>query len=144
MAPASIGLLDNHLLLVAALHEQQQKGGRDKEDNVHDAEGEAGLEHGACLIHRERERVVAADSARRHCDVKIARVGEVGAVGFGNVSQFVHACNQGAHKADIDEGDEVGRSACGFSAEQGRDRPDGSQNGGYKENSVREKRCVSC
>lgn len=63
MASASIGLLDDHLLVVAALHEQQQKGGRDKEDNVHDAEGEAGLEHGACLVHRERERVVAADSA---------------------------------------------------------------------------------
>lgn len=136
VASASISLLHHHLLFFSAPHEQQQKSGKDEEYDVHDAERERGLQHGACLIHRERERVIAADPARRQRNVEILGVGEVGAVGFGNVAQFVHACNQRARKAQVDEGDEEGRSACGFSSEQGGNRPDGAQNRGYEENSV--------
>lgn len=134
VASASISLLHHHLLFFSAPHEQQQKSGKDEEYDVHDAERERGLQHGACLIHRERERVIAADPARRQRNVEILGVGEVGAVGFGNVAQFVHACNQRARKAQVDEGDEEGRSACGFSSEQGGNRPDGAQNRGYEEN----------
>lgn len=111
MASTSISLLNHHLLIFRAPHEQQQKGGRDEEDNVHDAKGKTCFQHGAWLIHIERVRVIAADPARRYQEVGIARVGEVGAVGFGNVSQFVHACNKRAHKAEVDEGDEEGGSS---------------------------------
>lgn len=111
MAPTSISLLNHHLLFFTALHEQQQKSGRGEEDNIHNAESEAGLQHGARLIHSERERAIAADPTRRHRDVEIARSGEVAAVCLGNVPEFIHTCNQRAHKAEIDEGDEVGRSA---------------------------------
>lgn len=111
MAPASISLLNHHLLFFTAPHEQQQKGGRDEEDNIHNTKGEAGLQHGARLIHGERERGIAADPTGRHGNVEIARFGEVAAVGLGNVPQFIHACNQRARKAEVDEGDEVGRSA---------------------------------
>lgn len=62
----------------------------------------------------------------------------MGAVGFGNVAQFVYACNQRARKAEVDEGNEVGRSPRRFSSEQGRNRPDSGQNRGYEEHSIRE------
>ena len=108
MASTSISFLNHHLLIFRAPHEQQQKGGREEEDNVHDAKGKTCFQHGAWLVHIERVRVIAADPARRHQEVGIARVGEVGAVGFGNVPQFVHACNQRAYKAEVNEGDEEG------------------------------------
>lgn len=63
MAPASISLLNHHLPVITTPHEQQQEGGRDEKYNVHDAEGEGGLQHGTCLIHIEREWVVEAGPA---------------------------------------------------------------------------------
>ena len=111
MASASISLLHHHLPIFSAPHEQQQKGGRDEEDNVHDAKGKTCFQHGAWLVHIERVRVIAADPARRHQEIAIARVGEMAAVGFGNVPQFVHACNKRAHKAKVNEGDEEGGSS---------------------------------
>ena len=109
MTPPPVGLLNDHLLLLP-LHKDQKEGRDGKEDAVHDAEGKRGFEHRALLVDVEIEAVVAAHSAGAQGDGETAVVAEVRAVGVGDVAEVVHACDQGADEAYVDETDEVGGS----------------------------------
>lgn len=108
MTSPPISFLNNHLLILAAPHEQQQKRGRDEEDDVHDAEREAGLEHGARLVHIEPEAAITAKAAGVQRDGEGARRGKVRTVGLGDGAQFEDTRDQGTGKAEVDEGDEEG------------------------------------
>lgn len=112
MTSPPISLLHNHMiLLIPSLHKQQQESGGEEEDNIHDPKSKARLEHRARLVHIQREWIIATESIIVERDGEGPVVGKVGAVGFGNRSEFVHGSYQGAHEAEIDKGDEEGRAA---------------------------------
>lgn len=112
MTSPPIRLLHNHIiLLIPPLHKEQQESGGEEEDNIHDAKSKARLEHRACLVHIQREWIIATEPIIVERDGEGSVVGKGGAVGFGNRSEFVHGCYQRAHEAEIDKGDEEGRAA---------------------------------
>lgn len=112
MTSPPISFLHNHvILLVSPLHKQQQESGGEEEDNIHDSKSKARLEHSARLIHIQREWIITTEPIIVQRDGEGSVAGKVGAVGFGNRSEFVYGCYQRAHEAEIDKGDEEGRAA---------------------------------
>lgn len=116
-APATTVAAPRHMRLaiialrrpaVVACHavavEPGQHGGEEKEDAVHDAEGEAGLEHGARLVGVDGDAVAVEGAEDAKVDV-VGRAGrDVGAVGVGDEAEVVDACNEGADEACGREG----------------------------------------
>ena len=135
MAPPPIRLLHHHLLLLP-LHKHQPKRRNRKQYNIDNPKRERRLEHRTLLIQVEIEAVVAADPIRAQGDVDAAVGGEGRAVGVADAAQVVHAGDQRADEADVDEGDEVRGAACGFAPDQGEQAPCYGEGADYEEDSV--------
>lgn len=93
------------------MDEQQDEAGDEEENTVHDAEGEAGLEHRARFVDVHCERTVSTETLGSQADIEIAVRPEVGAVGVGNVSKLIHTSNERTDETEVNEGDEDGRVA---------------------------------
>ena len=90
-----------------AVHPSQD-GGEEEHDAVHDAKREACLEHRAGLVGLEVKVGARHGPESAEAGVPVPVLGQVRAVGVGNVAQVPHAGNEGADEAEIDEGDEAG------------------------------------
>lgn len=79
--------------------EPGQHGGDEEEDAVHDAEGEAGLEHGAGLVRVDRDAVAveAAKDAKVH--VVLVAAAYARAVGAAYEAEVVDCCYECAYEA---------------------------------------------
>lgn len=108
---AVVGLAAALVGAEAAAVEEGEDGGEEEEDAVHDAKGPAGLEHGARLVDVSRDAVDRGLAEDAEADVVRVAAADVGAVGVADPAQVVHAGDEGAHEAQIDEGyeDGVGR-----------------------------------
>jgi hypothetical protein len=101
------------------------QGGDEEGDDVHDAKGEAGLEHGAALVGAP----VDADARAGDLDVAevdgpvVAGAGDVGAVGPGDAAQEVDGGDEGAEEEGVDEGDEAGVARRAVVEEEAEDGP---------------------
>lgn len=78
--------------------EPGQHGGKEEEDAVHDAEGEAGLEHGARLVGVDVDAVAVEGPERPEVDV-VARAPDAGAVRARDESEVVDGCDEGADES---------------------------------------------
>lgn len=81
-------------LLLASLAPTDSQGGDtsdEKEDAIHDSEGEAGLEHGAWFVDIIRDAVDGDVAEDAKTDGRAAAGRDVAAVGGGNEAQFVDA-----------------------------------------------------
>lgn len=78
--------------------EPGEDGGEEEEDAVHDAEREAGLEHGARLVGVDRDAVAVEGPEYPEADV-VARPADVGAVGAGDEAEVVDGCDEGADES---------------------------------------------
>jgi hypothetical protein len=108
-----------------AVQEDGQPEGEEEHDGVHDAQDPRGLEHGAVLVQVERPlgpAVPAIVTERAQVDVDGAE-GEVGAVGVVDAAELVDAGDEGAHEAQVDEGDEEGRAAGRAEADERHEGP---------------------
>lgn len=104
--------------------EPGEDGGEEEEDAVHDAKGEAGLEHGARLVDRGVDAVVRVGRAKGpKVDIEATAGADVYAVGVGNVAQIPDSGDEGTHKAEIDNGDKQGIGGRAVVAEEGEDGP---------------------
>lgn len=115
----------------ATVHPGERRG-EEEEDAVHDAQGEAGLEHAAGLV-RVQAQVAArviAEGPQRDAPVDGA---DDGAVGAGDEAQRVDAGDEGADEAQIDQGNELRVGAAAVVAEQGEDGPEHGDHGDDKE-----------
>jgi hypothetical protein len=101
---------------------ESNKGGPGKEDAVHDAKGEAGLEHGAGPVGAEPV-AGARDGDAGGGAVPGAAAAPGDAVGVGDAAQVVDGGDEGADKEQVDEGDEAGVSRGAVVAEEGEDGP---------------------
>jgi len=86
------------VLADAVAVEPGQDGGEEEEDAVHDAEGEAGLEHGARLVGVDGDAVAVEGPKRPEGDV-VARARHVGAVGARDESEVVDGRDEGADES---------------------------------------------
>ncbi len=98
------------------MHEQQQEARNSKEDAIHDPERKGSLQHRTVLVRIQAEGRISADTIVIDGEGEVAVGFESSAVGSGDVAQFVDAGDEGAHEAEIDEGDEEGGVAGGFAA----------------------------
>jgi hypothetical protein len=115
---------------------ESDKGGPGKEDAVHDAKGEAGLEHGAWLVRVEAPAGARdAEAARRATPVAAAAKRDT--VGAGDAAQVVDAGDEGADKEQVDEGDEAGVGRGAVVAEEGEDGPGEGEDGDDEEDEDR-------
>ena len=83
----------------------------EEEDDVHDGESEAGLEHGTCLVDMERPiaatlTTVVAEGTQTEVDISAA---EIGTIIIRYAAQLIDSGNQSAHKCKVDQGDKQGR-----------------------------------
>ena len=122
MTSPPIGLLDHHLLLLP-LHEEQPESRDGKEDGIHDAECKRGFQHGTLLIDVKIKPIVAAHSAGPECDIEIAVITEVRAIGVGDAAKVIDAGDQSANEAYVDETDEMGGPTGRFATEEGQEAP---------------------
>jgi hypothetical protein len=89
------GVLGGGLVAV----EPGQDGGEEEEDAVHDAEGEAGLEHGAGLVGADRDAVAVEVAEDAEVDVVLVAGGDVGTVGAADPAEVVDCCDECADEA---------------------------------------------
>lgn len=73
-------------------------GGEEEKDAIHDAEGEAGLEHGAGLVGIDFETIAAEGAENAKVDVVGGAGGDVGAVGAGDEAEVVDTCDECANE----------------------------------------------
>lgn len=79
--------------------EPGQDGGHEEEDAVHDAEGPAGLEHGARLVRVDRHAVAVVLAEDAKVDVVRVAPADAGAVGAADEAEVVDCGDEGADKA---------------------------------------------
>lgn len=78
--------------------EPGEHGGEEEEDAVHDAKGEAGLEHGARLVGVDVDAVAVEGPEYPEADV-VARPADAGAVRAGDEAEVVDRCDEGADES---------------------------------------------
>lgn len=125
--------------LVAVADHGGQQAGEEEENAIHDAKGPAGLEHGAGLVDRDAVGVDVGGAE----DAEAQRVGllvDVGAGVAADAAQVPDAGDEGAHEAQVDEGDEVRVVAAAVVGEEGEDGPDGGEDGDDEEDEDRGRR----
>jgi len=96
-------------VLVVVSDPERKEECDEEEEDIHDRQREACLEHGTSFIDIDSEWVVEssaniAKGTKVQVDVVI-RVSEVGAACFCDSAKLVDAGNQRAYKAQVDEGD---------------------------------------
>lgn len=127
---------DNAVFIpLVSVHEQQQDAGVEEKDAVHNAEGEARLQHRTSLIDIDREGGVGGlPEVSKGAQANVQRAGgEIGATGIGNIAKLDHTRDESADEAHVDERNEVGGFASRSVAEQSRYTPGRRQNGCYEE-----------
>lgn len=80
----------------------------EEEQDLHDPDRKASLQHATCLVQVISERVVhlpTRESERAQCVVDAAAV-PAATVGVCDEAQLVYACDEGAEEEEVDEGDE--------------------------------------
>lgn len=91
--------------------EPGEDGGEEEEDAVHDAEGEAGLEHGAGLVGVDADAVAVEGAENAKGEVVRVAAADVGAVGAGDEAEVVDARYEGTDEGcDAERG--VGLVTC--------------------------------
>lgn len=108
----------------------------EEEDDVHDGERPAGLEHRARLIGGP----VIIRTSNCHiadADVPVAVAVDAGAVEVADAAQVPDACNQRCDEAQVDEPDEQGVCAAAVVAEEGEDDPGDGEDGDDEEDEDR-------
>lgn len=73
--------------------------GEEEEDAVHDAEGKASLEKGACLVGVDAEAIAVELAENTEVEVVGGARGDMGAVGAGDEAEVVDARNESADEA---------------------------------------------
>lgn len=80
----------------------------EEEQDLHDPDRKASLQHATCFVQVISERVVhlpTRESERAQCVVDAAAV-PAATVGICDEAQLVYACDEGAEEEEVDEGDE--------------------------------------
>jgi uncharacterized Zn-binding protein involved in type VI secretion len=99
--------------------------------DLHDTKRKGRLEHSTRLIDVQRKAVSGKGNATQTPQVKVVVVGAIvapiGAVRVSDAAQTPHCADEGAHKEEIDEGDEVGRVFGARVQEEGAYCPCGSE-----------------
>lgn len=112
-----------HHPIVSITVQDGENGGDEEEDAVHDAEGEAGLEHSARLVDGDVDSVEVGRTEDAKTLIIRAACLNVGAVGARDPTEVVHAGDQSANEAEVDETDEARIGLATVVAEQGEDGP---------------------
>jgi len=110
---------------VAAVHKSDDSGG-EEEDNVHDAESPASLEHGAGLV-VDKAVVGSNDTDIAQSDVPVLFAADAHAVCVADIAQVVDGSDKGTEEEDVDESDKVGVGGGAVVAEEGEEGPGKSE-----------------
>ena len=114
------------------MHHKRPKGRGEEKDNIHDSECKRRLEHRARLVRIHCEWRVG-DGGRANGDgvaigidsiVAGKAAGTADAVLLGDEAQLVDGSDKSAYEADVDEGDEGGRSPDRITTDTGYEGPD--------------------
>lgn len=103
--------------------QQGEHGSEEEEHDVHDAQGEAGLEHGARLVDADGKAVDVGVAEDAEAHIVGAARGDVAAVGAVDEAEVVDTGYQGAEKAEVNQPDEARVGAAAVVAEQREDGP---------------------
>ena len=125
---AHMCLPHDHIFVRSTIEEGEDER-CEEEDAVHDAEGEAGLEHTAMLLHVHGH---ACKGISLHRISKGPKV-DAGAVIIAGVAELVGSGDEGADEAQVDEADEEGVVAGLVVCEERADGPDGGEDGDDEE-----------
>lgn len=90
------------------MHEEEQEGGEQEEDAIHDPKREARLQHRARLVDAAHKRTVPIEPVRPDRDVEAPVEAKIRAVRVRDAPQLVDRRDEGAHEAEVDKGDEDG------------------------------------
>lgn len=133
--PAGINLpLLRHLgIITFPMHEQQPEARKGEEYTIHDPKRKARLQHRTRPINAPREGTISIESIRPDREVEITVCGEVHAVCVGDGAELVHARDEGADEAEVDEGAEDGGFVARSSANERHYRPCQCEDGYYEE-----------
>jgi hypothetical protein len=124
-APPHHRLLHHGLLAAVVIEDEQRPDGRKEEEHhLHNAHRKRRLEHGARLVEIQACARVHNRAKRAQRDRRAGRI-PAGAVGAGNEAQLVHAGDQRAEEAEIQERDEEGGAARAAEADQRVEAPEG-------------------
>jgi len=107
--------------------EQRQHAGDEEEDDIHDAERKASLQHAALFIGSEMQAVDRRITKDAEVDLVRLSGHHAGAVLVCDAAQFVDTCDQCADKAQVDEGDEACVVARPVVGEERSDGPGGAE-----------------
>lgn len=116
---------------VSAVHESNNRGDG-KEDDIHNAECPAGLEHRAWLV--VDEVIAGADDPDiASGEVPVVATSNANTVGVTYVAEVVNGGDEGTEEEGINEGDKVGVCRGAVVAEEGEDSPSKRENRDNKE-----------
>lgn len=139
-APAARAVLVVVVVAEAAAVREGHNGSHEEEDDVDDAQGEAGLEHGAAL------RGAPGDAHAGPADAHVAEVdgpvvgavdADVDAVGRGDAAEEVDARDEAAEDEGVDDGDEVGIALGAVVEDEGEEGPGEGDDGDDEEDEDR-------
>lgn len=120
--------LPDHRVVVGAMHENDDDGGPDEEERLHDSEREASLEHGACFVQVFSKGIVGfgpIGPERAQRDVDRPSI-PVPAVRVRDEPELVDTGYERTEEEKIDEGDEARRALCGGEPKESVDSPKNS------------------
>jgi len=111
--------------------------GDEKENNVHDAERERSLQHGAFLV-KVQAGIGKASSETEPPDIDAGRVcispSPLSAIPMHDIAQIVDTGDERADKEQVDDGAKQGRVASRVVGDEGGEGPGGGEDGHYEEN----------
>lgn len=114
------------IIAMTAMQHHRNNSRPHEEDNLHNAERKARLQHRAGLIEVESERVIRASApfAKRTQGDDDRPAIPAAAVGIGDETQLVDSRDESAQEAQVDEGDEDGGAFCCAEADERVDAPE--------------------
>lgn len=110
VAPPPRMCLLNHnpMVRIPVIDPKRDNRRPEEEQDFHDPDRKASLQHATCLVQVVRERVIhlpTRESEWSECVIDTATV-PAAAVGVCDEAQLVYACDEGAEEEEVDEGDE--------------------------------------
>lgn len=110
MAPSAHTSLPDHDVTLVTVQDPSEDGSEEEENDVHDAEGEGGLQHGTIFVDISCPVRIALDAkVSEGAKIDIDRAGvEVCAVGAADSAELVDTGDEGAKEAEVNQGDEGG------------------------------------
>jgi len=119
---------------MASPDQTSQQTRNEEENDIHNAKRKARLKHGACLIDLHTHPINIRIAQRTEIDIVRGASGDSRAVGVGDEAQLIDTGDEGAHKTEIDEGDEEGIGARAVVGEERGDGPGGGEDADDEEN----------